>query len=172
MFAVFILKAFCFFFYTLAHDTFWALDPEPTLFHPAKWDYEEIRLVSNDSSLLGRSGSSFIYPCLVKLFNFQSYSDSLPLCFFFCLFFAFPLSPTKECLLIRLRLLRASQDNDNIWSLNITFPLDAHESIRFIPVIIFPLWTILTCDAKLSGHSWDNMKPDTGLPNWMKCVIP
>lgn len=92
MFAVFILKAFCFFFYTLAHDTFWALDPEPTLFHPAKWDYEEIRLVSNDSSLLGRSGSSFIYPCLVKLFNFQSYSDSLPLCFFFC----FSLVPYKR----------------------------------------------------------------------------
>lgn len=168
MFAVFILKAFCFFFYTLAHDTFWALDPEPTLFHPAKWDYKEIRLVSNDSSLLRRRGSSFIYPCLAKLFNFQSYSDSLPLCFFF----AFPLSPIKQCLPLRLRLLRASQDNRNIWSLNTTSPLDAHESIGFIAVIIFPLGTFLTCDPKLSGHAWDIMKPDIGLPNYMKCVVP
>lgn len=169
MFAVFIIKAFCFFFYTLAHDTFWALHPEPTLFHPAKWDYKEISLVSNDFSLLGRGGSSFIYPCLAKLFKFHSYSDSLPLCFFY---FAFPLSPIKVCLPLRPRLLRASEDNHNIWSLNITSRLDARESVGFIPVIIFPLGTFLTCDAKLSGHAWDNMKPDTGLSNWMKCVVP
>lgn len=52
------LRVFCFVPSALAQDTYWAYVLEPPLFHPAMWDSEEIKLVTNDSSLMGGEASS------------------------------------------------------------------------------------------------------------------
>lgn len=47
------LQVFSLFPCTLAQETYWGYVPEAPLFHPATWDSEDIKIVSNNSFLLG-----------------------------------------------------------------------------------------------------------------------
>lgn len=43
-----------------AQGKFWTYFPEPSLFHPATWDYEKAQVVGNESKMMGRDHKSFV----------------------------------------------------------------------------------------------------------------
>lgn len=81
-------------------------------------------VVFNDSFLLGEEGFSFIRHHLAKYINFQGHSDSPSYGFYFL---PLPYFPIPGGLPLRPINLKVSHFTHNIWSLNVTSPIDGYQ---------------------------------------------
>ena len=172
MLALLTIQASCSLPNAYAQESYWAYVPDPPLFHPATWDYEEVKVVTNNSLAMGGEGSGFIHPRSTEHFDFLGHADSLPLCFFTPL-----ATPLPGCLPLSYRTLRTNQPVYSggwyfPWSLDILAAANWNQPKKLIPDPTLPPETFPVCDPIQFNHTWDGINLPNGRPKWVRCVYP